>query len=120
MIETKKQAKAALIKMCNMINKCCQENKININNSILSFYSIDGVELSVIGGESTDNTVCYFCTDKDNLLDTHSMIKYIKNYNSVNEEKFIEFLNCLWGVVIEEDNNDIAHNIMLWAIQCQS
>ena len=44
----------------------------------------------------------------------------MKTFNSVNEEKFIEFLNCLWGVVIEEDNNDIAHDIMLWAIQCQS
>lgn len=74
----------------------------------------------MIGGESTDNTVCYFCTNKDNLLDVPSIIKYMKTFNSVNEEKFIEFLNCLWGVVIEEDNNDIAHDIMLWAIQCQS
>jgi len=117
MITTKKQAITALIKRCHAINKFCQEHEIKLNNSILSFYSINEVELSVVGGQSTDDTVCYFSINKDNILDVPLIIKYMKTSDSVNEKKFIEFINCLWGVIIEEDDNDTAYNIMLFMVK---
>lgn len=117
MITTKEQALIALIKRCSRINEFCKKNSINITNSILEFNSIYEEKLSVIGGTSTDVTTCYFCPNKEGLLDIGAIYNYMKSSNFIDEESFIYFINCTWGVIIEEDGSNMTHEMLLFMIK---